>query len=270
MPHNGHREKEIPHSTEERGISKRVCQKSIMLKVLTQPRNGRCLFFFCGSCGSFGGFGGFGGSELLVDRCLDAVNGRDDKEDKEEDDDVTDRLEPADITDAEDGIDDRDNDHKAEDKCELCTEDTPFIAVGDLVGFAEGFQSRHVFVHKEDRGKAESDGNDHARNEHEHEADTDGADHEGHEDKELAHVLAVLTFEDKERVDRAAFCHFSRERAHSDGGSDVEVRDPESQDVEYGGQNEAQEIHESDGDSILDGSHDVNFFHNKLLIKNDL
>ena len=124
---------------------------------------------------------------------------------------------------------------EADAKGEFGEENAPFIAEGDAVGFAESLQSRHVFIYKEDSCEAESDGDNESRDKHKHESDAHGTHHKRHEDEELAHVLAILAFEDKEGVDSSTLCHFSGKGAHSDRRSDVEIRDPDRQDVENSG-----------------------------------
>ena len=199
------------------------------------------------------------GSELAIDRSLDTIDSGYHEDDQDDTEDGSDSLEPIDVTDTEEAADDTTDNTERQAHEELCTENTPFIAVSEAVGLAEAVKGRHVFVHEKDGGEVPSDGDNETGDTHKHKAYADGSGHEGHEDKELAHVLAILAVEDKERVDGAAFSHFSRERAHGDGRTDIEVRDPDGNEIKNRYENEAQEIDERDGQTILDGCHNVDF-----------
>ncbi len=206
--------------------------------------------------GSFGfrsfSFGCYGfiqeltGSELAIDRSLYTIDSGYHEDDQDNAEDGSDSLEPIDVTDTEEAADDTTDNTERQAHEELCTENTPFIAVSETVGLAEAVKSRHVFVHKKDGCEVPSDRDNETRDTHEEETDTDGAAHKSHEDKELAHVLAVLAVEDEERINHIAFCHLCGQGAHSDRRADVEVRNPDGNEVENRYEDQAYKVNKRD------------------------
>ena len=138
-------------------------------------------------------------------------------------------------------------------------EDTPFVAEGRVITQLQGLERGNLFVQIEIDGETPGNRDHVCREEHES-GGSEGTDRDkAQQEEEAADVGEILLGEDGGRVDRLSAADTDDGFVETDGGADVEVRDPDSHHIEDDHQQERQEVLQTITDTVPEGLHDVEF-----------